>query len=481
MSTMISEKQELKIVVLDDDPTGIQTVHDNLLLTCWDTSTLQAAFEDSMNFFYILTNTRAKTQNDAAQTVSDAVEQVLTVNREYDKKLIFISRSDSTLRSHFPLEINSIISRLHTLYGEEVDAVFLVPAFFETGRLTKNDTHFIEEDGTLVPTDQTEFARDSVFGYSSSHLPTYIEEKTTTSAGSRSRHAGQAHTGEDRTGRGRIGQDQAGLDRDEDIPVTADDVLSLPLEYLREREGSSLSQFLAGLHDRQYVVVNCENYQDLDRFAEAIRTHVHNGKNFVFQSSSSFPRALSGIGEKGYLDNDIIENQSPGIAIVGSHVKKTTEQLEALLKEDHTSAVEADVRAVLDNPEREKKRILASLQVARSDGMMPVVYTSREELRFDSQEERLHAGQLISDFLSDLVVSLPFTPSFIISKGGITSHDILVKGLQVKRARVLGQVLPGVPVIRVPEGNSFAGTIYIIFPGNVGDTRSLATVYRTLR
>ena len=39
----------MKFVVIDDDPTGSQTVHDCLLLLKWDYSTLVEGFESKSN------------------------------------------------------------------------------------------------------------------------------------------------------------------------------------------------------------------------------------------------------------------------------------------------------------------------------------------------------------------------------------------------------------------------------------------------
>ena len=47
-----------KIVVLDDDPTGTQTVHDVFVYTDWTQDTLIDAFRAPENLFYILTNSR---------------------------------------------------------------------------------------------------------------------------------------------------------------------------------------------------------------------------------------------------------------------------------------------------------------------------------------------------------------------------------------------------------------------------------------
>jgi uncharacterized protein YgbK (DUF1537 family) len=167
---------QTQIIILDDDPTGIQTVHGCLALTCWDAETLCRAFEDACPFFYVLTNTRAYAREQARQIVVDAVQAIVTVNRAYQRRLVFISRSDSTLRSHFPLEIDSITQRIEQDTGQPMDAIFLVPAFFEGGRITRDDTHYLWDGCAYIPTSDTEFARDAVFGYTSSHLPTYIEK-----------------------------------------------------------------------------------------------------------------------------------------------------------------------------------------------------------------------------------------------------------------------------------------------------------------
>ena len=72
-----------------------------------------------------------------------------------------------------------------------------------------------------------------------------------------------------------------------------------------------------------------------------------------------------------------------------------------------------------------------------------------------------------------LVEKLEVTPAFIIAKGGITSSDIGTKALRVKRAQVLGQIRPGVPVWRIGEESKFPGLPYVIFPGNVGEVTTL--------
>ena len=86
---------------------------------------------------------------------------------------VIVSRSDSTLRGHYPVETDVMAEELGPF-----DAHFLVPAFFEGGRITRDGMHYLLVDGRPVPVHETEFARDSVFGFSTGFLPDYVEEKT---------------------------------------------------------------------------------------------------------------------------------------------------------------------------------------------------------------------------------------------------------------------------------------------------------------
>ncbi len=433
-----------QIVVLDDDPTGIQTVHGCLLLTRWDEETLKDAFQDPYPFFYVLTNTRAYYRQKACRIISSIVENVLKVNREFGSLIIFISRSDSTLRSHFPAEINEIIRITGGEDSRPIDAVFLVPAFFEGGRITSGSTHFVLEGDKRVPASETEFAKDSVFGYHTSYLPAYIEEKT----------EGIVNTGS---------------------------VESISLQLLRDSRVQPLREFLHELRDRRYVVVNAENYSDLNRFTRVLLTEVERGKHFVFQSAASLVKSLSGLPDKPFVGGEIVKNKGPGLIVAGSYVKKTTAQLKILLDCDKTQGIEIDVRSILDSQDKILERTFNRVRQIWSNGKTPVVYTSRKELQFSSKRERLAAGENISNFLVELVRRMPISLSYLLAKGGITSHDILVHGLRIATARVLGQIMPGVPVIAVPEDSRFfRGMPYVIFPGNVGDDHALLQVFQIL-
>ncbi|MCK4283642.1 MAG: four-carbon acid sugar kinase family protein [Candidatus Brocadiae bacterium] len=436
--------ERLQIVVLDDDPTGIQTVHGCLLLTRWRKELLRQGFQHQERFFYVLTNTRAYEPECARRIVREVVHNTLELNREYGRPVIFVSRSDSTLRSHFPVEIDVIARAVAEEDGAPLDAIFMVPAFFEGGRLTVGDVHYVVDGERRLATAQTEYARDSVFGYSTSHLPSYIEEKT-----------GGA--------------------------VVSGAVRTIPLAMLREDEAASLRAFLRGLSGGGYVVVNAERYSDLERLADQVLAAVHEGKRFAFQSAASAVKALGGVSDKALLGLEVVGRCGPGLFLVGSHVQLTTDQLTRLLCCDGVAGVEVSVRDALRCSESLQDKVVAEIASLWSEGATPAVYTTRGELSFSSGEERLRVGQRISAVLSGIVTRLPDAPSYLVAKGGITSHDILVDGLSVEKATVLGQVLPGVPVIAVPRNGRFGGMPYVIFPGNVGDENALVHVYQKLR
>jgi uncharacterized protein YgbK (DUF1537 family) len=173
-----------------------------------------------------------------------------------------------------------------------------------------------------------------------------------------------------------------------------------------------------------------------------------------------------------------------GAIVVGSHVQKTTGQLTELLKEPHTVGVEIEVTRLRDHPE-ERENLLAEILEKVKDihekQQTPVIYTSRQELTFATVQERLDFGVSVSTLLMDVVKGLPRDISFLISKGGITSNDVLSTGLSLQAARLLGQILPGVSMVRTEADHPlFPNLPVVLFPGNVGDETGLATVYRRL-
>ena len=439
-----------KIIVLDDDPTGSQTVHSCLLLTQWDIDTLRLGLRDESPIFFVLTNTRSLPPKQAAAVTREVCHNLKpALAAENIEDFLIVSRSDSTLRGHYPIETDVIAEELGPF-----DAHFLVPAFFEGGRVTRDSIHYLIIDGVPTPVHETEFARDSVFGYTYSYLPDYVEEKT----------------------KGRI---------------PAEEVERFLLGDIRrgtDVTGISTLERLMSLTGNKCVAVDAENQDDLNSFANDILTAAGEGKRFLFRSAASLLTALAKLPPQPVPAEEMsqyVRSGKPGAVIVGSHVKKTTEQLEQLLQAPGIVGVEVDVAQLLNDSLEQPGKLLNStlekINAAHNDSKTSVVYTSREELVFADMQTRLQFGADVSDLLMDIVRGLPADIGFLISKGGITSNDVLSKGLALTSARLLGQILAGCSIVRTSaEHPQFPNLPVVLFPGNVGDDKALATVYRRL-
>jgi uncharacterized protein YgbK (DUF1537 family) len=432
-----------KIIVLDDDPTGSQTVHSCLLLMQWDVDTLRLGLQDDSPIFFVLTNTRARSPQEADRITREVCQNLkAAIAAEGITDYLVVSRSDSTLRGHYPVETDAIAEAMGPF-----DAHFLIPAFFEGGRVTRDSIHYIEANGVATPVHETEFARDSVFGYSTSYLPDYAAEKTG----------------------GRIQADQ--VER-----FLLADVRAGSLDRLMHLEGNVC------------CAVDGETQADLDRFAQDLLAAAAQGKKFLFRSAASILTALAALPpqpvDAAHMDT-YVRDGNPGAVIVGSHVKKTTAQLQTLLQEAGVAGIEVDVRALQNGDAAARQELLDDVlqqaHTAYGQGHTPVIYTSREELTFDNIQTRLEFGDRVSRLLMDIEQGLPDDLGFLISKGGITSNDTLSVGLALRTARLLGQILPGVSIVRTPATHpQFSNLPVVLFPGNVGDEQALALAYRRL-
>jgi len=432
-----------KIIVLDDDPTGSQTVHSCLLLTRWDVETLCLGLRDEAPIFFVLTNTRSLPPEQAAAVTREVCHNLkIAIAQAGVHDFLVVSRSDSTLRGHYPIETDVIAEELGPF-----DAHFLVPAFFEGGRFTRESVHYLMVKGVPTPVHETEFAKDSVFGYHHSYLPDYVAEKT----------------------QGRIAA--AAVERFLLADVRTDS---------RDR--------LRHLANNQCAAVDAETQADLDRFAADVLAVAAEGKRFLFRSAASLLTALAALPPQPVAPEAMAKytrQGAPGAVIVGSHVRKSTEQLEHLLQEPGVVGIEVAVERLRDEGTQAQAALrseaIAQAEAAHAAGKTPVIYTSRRELTFETTQARLDFGANVSALLMEIVRGLPPTLGFLISKGGITSNDVLSTGLALRTARLLGQVLAGCSLVRTPADHPrFPDLPVVLFPGNVGDADGLATVYRRL-
>lgn len=438
---------DTRVVVLDDDPTGVQTVHDTVVLTRWPVHDLAAELREPRKGFFILTNTRSMAAPDATALTQEVCGNLVKASAETHIGIAIASRSDSTLRGHFPQETDTIAASLGG-----ADAVLLCPAFIEGGRYTIDDIHYLDEGGRLVPVSETESARDDAFGYRNANLRAWIEEKS-------------------------LGT------------IPASDVASLSLADIRGGGPERILAQLMRVQDGQHIVVNAASYQDLFVVALAVVQAEQAGKRFVYRCGASFVRARLGMSSRPLLSKaDIFEGDAhkggaPGLVVVGSHVGRTRRQLRLLLDLPNTAPIEVPVPHLLADP-LSRRRVVAET-AARSDaslgqGMTPVIFTSEQLPRAFDGQNGLVESRRVSTGLVDIVKAITGKPSYILAKGGITSSDIGTRALGARRALVLGQILPGLPVWRLGSEARHPGLPYVIFPGNVGDDGSLAQIVAEL-
>jgi len=466
-------ERRLKIVVLDDDPTGSQTLHGCPLLLRWDPVALAEGLRQPSPFLFLLANTRAQAPADAAAWVGQIcgalVPALAAAQAEgvIDAALL-VSRGDSTLRGHFPLEVEVLAQELGP-----IDATFLVPAFLEGGRTTVDGVHRLAGQ----PVHETPFARDGLFAYSTSDLRQWVEEKS----GGR-------------------------------IPAGEVDLLGW-----RELEGAAageagrqaLRQWLGRLSGNRLVVVDGERPCHLALFGSLVRELAGpqpaggaRPRRFLFQSAASLlnglaplpPQPLGAAGLAALRRREPTSTSTPlgGLVLVGSHVPLADAQLERLLAQEGCEGVEVPVdrvHRVLEGPLPD--RLLPSLETAwieqaeavMARGRTPVLHTSRGELHCRHPEERRALGLTLAASMARVAAALAPRLGYLISKGGITTHTLLADGLGLDWVALQGQLLPGLSLVLVPEtlstqATGLVGLPVLTFPGNLGDAHTLEVAWR---
>jgi uncharacterized protein YgbK (DUF1537 family) len=448
------------LVVLDDDPTGTQSVADLPVLTRWDVEDFTWAFGQNKPAVYVLTNTRSLDPAEAAARNGEVVRNALAAAGS-GLRLGFVSRSDSTLRGHYPLEPDVIAATVAAVSGEKTDGVVLVPAFPDAGRLTIGGVHYMrgtgDSMGTLVPVSETEFARDASFGFSTSVMADYVAEKS----------------------QGRF---------------PADSVIVLDLNIIRAGAAAqdpaisakAIADAIEPATDSTPIVADIVTENDFRALALGLEEAERRGKNLLYRVGPPFVRGRIGqeirtalTAEEAYAGNT--PSEAGGLIVVGSHVGLTTRQLNVLTAQ-HSSAriIEIDVEKLL-GAEPDAKAHLDQTVDAVVDALRAgdvIVHTSRLLIKTDDPAESLRIARTVSAAVVDggNRTLKTFPPRFVIAKGGITSSDVAAHGLEIRHAIVRGPMLPGIVSLWEPVDGPAKGIPYIVFAGNVGDDDSLAQV-----
>lgn len=435
-----------QLVVLDDDPTGTQSVADLPVLNSWEEEDLRWALETGAPAVYVMTNSRSLPPERAAERNREVVRASLSAAHALDRDVDFVSRGDSTLRGHYPLEPATIITTLAEA-DIEINGVILLPAFGDAGRITVGGIHYAGNDADgFVPVGETEFARDATFGYVNSDLREWVEEKT-----------GGA--------------------------IAAADVAAVDLTTLRS-DPEKTTAILAGLSGGQPAIVDIVVEEDIRALALALLAAQQAGRRFVYRVGPPFVRAMIGQPVVEPLTAEDVssirskESVSGGLIVVGSHVAVTTRQLNNLRERRTPREFVIEVTKVLsDERDAHLAEIVTHVAEALRQGNA-VVSTSRTLVKGVDGEDSLRIAREVSDAVVAVVRGVLdiAPPRFVIAKGGITSSDVASRGLEIGRAIVRGPMLPGIVSLWEPIMGPAQGIPYIVFAGNVGNDDSLADV-----
>ena len=419
------------VVVLDDDPTGTQTVRDLPVLTRWSADDVDWALAQGTPAFFVLTNTRSLGPADAAARNREVVRTCLGAARRCGVEVVFASRGDSTLRGHFPLETDAIAEE-----AGAPDAVVLAPAYTDAGRITLDGVHWLRDGDELTPVAESEFAADATFGYRASRLADWVAEKS-----------GGA--------------------------IPAADVAEVGIESLR-----------AGpvvLPRGRVIVLDAVVDDDLRAAVLAVLAAEREGARFVYRVGPSFVRARVGQGEQPPLSDPELAGAvgtghghiGHGLVVVGSHVGRTSRQLDRLAARRDLARVEIDVPTVLDGGSRHLEDTVAAVEASLGQ-RTTVLSTSRTLVTGRDEAESLEIARRVSAALTGVTrrVVAGYAPAYVLAKGGITSSDVATEALAADRAWVRGSLLPGIVSLWAPT----SGPPLAVFPGNVGDDDAVADV-----
>lgn len=440
------------VVVIDDDPTGCQTVSEVPVITCWEDDDLRWLLSRDRSMGFVLTNSRAMQAEQAAAVNRDIVDRATALGAERGVAVSVLSRSDSTLRGHFAVEVGAICRALEES-GHPVDLILLAPAFFEAGRITHDDIHYVSDSGLEQPVADTAYANDPAFAFAESDLTDWV--------------------------RARLGDPEAS-------------VTTLPLPLLREDDTEAVARRMLGMVGKAtpgrmppVVIANGTCQLDYDVVARAVRRLEANGVSVVSRCGPSYvasrlgepvPLPLHGLSAAGSV-------AGPGLVVVGSHVPLSTAQLAVLVDELGPSVVELDPVEVT-GPDRQQHtgQLVDAVCAALATGDDVVLATSRSLLSGPDVRGSLDIAGAVSSAINEVVEAVldRTPPSWIVAKGGITSARMISDVLRLRRGWIVGQMQKGLVPMWRDDDTSSRKPPCVIFPGNVGTPQTLLEVVRSL-
>jgi uncharacterized protein YgbK (DUF1537 family) len=432
------------LVVLDDDPMSGQSLYDVPVLTTWNAIALATEMRQS-DVFVLVTDTRSMMRDDALVRMREIGACLREASQRSRLEIDIALRGDSTLRGHFPADLDALLETLLP-EGQPRPVCVFVPYFGEAGRVTLDDTQYVIEGEMLMPVAETQFARDPVFGYVDSHLPSWLIKGS----------------------KGRLRSNQ---------------IVSVSIDDLRIGAPESVATKLGSVVHGRYVVVNATDDSDLEVLADAMTRAEAQRRRFVSVSAAPFVRVRAGMPRRDLLTREEMLIEAPsggGLTIVGSHIDRAREQLAFALSQEGVEGIEVDVEDAIYSAKNTSKERAIDVEQALSQGRDVVLHLGHGKPPSNA-DRAVAEGMRLSETLSGIVERLPTRPRYVMVKGGNTASHIARKGLGVRRATILGQLLSGVPAWRLGSEARWPELPFVIFAGNVGERESLYEAIEKLR
>jgi uncharacterized protein YgbK (DUF1537 family) len=413
-----------RVIILDDDPTGTQTVSGAHVILRPNAQAYKAFFEGRERAVYVLTNSRAMPREEAVRYVSEIRREVIEAAQTCGEKAAFVLRGDSTLRGHVFAEID--------VFASKESVSLFVPAFPEGGRITLDGIHYLVVQGEKVPVARTEFAKDTTFGYTSERLTEWAAE------------VGQGRT-----------------------------AIIVPLHRLRTEGPKAVCDALLQAPSGSVVIPDAETRADLEAVAVGLVDAEQQGRHVVVRSASSFAAIRAGL--EGKEVQQLSAEQRPGrvLTVCGSHTGASSRQLERLVERIGIQPVVIPTIPLMEEGlNKLVPRITGQIIGQLQSNKAALLVTERVRL---AEHGDLETGAKVMDALVAVVRNVSGYCDAVISKGGITSAQVATDGLGADAAFVCGQLEPGVSLweIRLPDGRTIP---YAVIPGNVGHDLTMADV-----
>ncbi|MET0933819.1 MAG: four-carbon acid sugar kinase family protein [Mycetocola sp.] len=411
----------MKTIVLDDDPTGTQSASDVIVLLESDARLIADALTEA-DSVYILTNSRAISEDDAIALMTRIKSDAAAAAEQLGEEISVVLRGDSTLRGHVFTETNVFVSPR--------SVVVFVPAFPDGGRTTEGGVHYVQQGDKRTPAHLTEFADDPVFPFTTSTLVDYVRTKS-----------------------GR-------------------DALHVPLGEVRD---GGMEAALGSATAGSVVIPDATTNDDIRLIARGIENARRAGVDVVVRCASPLAAALAGVESSGLLPWPLLTSSGPTLLVCGSHTAGATAQLQEVT-ERWGEPVTIPTSDALQAPRATGARVADEARGRLAGPGLAIITTERiRSLEHNSLEH----GRLVMEALTTAVSSLLTDTSIVVSKGGITSADVARVGLGATRALVVGQVIAGVSVWKLLASDG-RERLYVVVPGNVGETDALARVLSAL-